>query len=200
MADTITPLAAADSSTPAVVPATPAAPATPAPAAVEAPKPAEAAKTAPVELQPFKLPEGREADPVLMGEFSSVAKELGLTQDAGQKLIDLYEKAVGAQQAAWDAQAAKWPEQVKADPDLGGANFDKTKAEVSRVMAKFGTVELRQYLTDTKLGDHPELVRFVAKIGRAMGEDQVGNTSGQGAPEKTLEQIMYGKVDVETPK
>jgi hypothetical protein len=48
-------------------------------------------------------------------------------------------------------------------------------------MQQFGTPELKAALEQTGMGNHPELVRLFAKVGKAMGEDSLvagGKSSG----------------------
>lgn len=158
-------------------------------------KPSEAAA---VELQPFTLPDGQVADPVLMGEFTTLAKELKLDQATGQRLVDLYTKAQAAQYEQLEATVKKWAEDTQKDKEIGGQNFDATKAAAARVMAKYATPELREFLSQTRVGDHPELIRFVARIGKEMREDTSGPAAAPAA-EKTPAEMFYGKVDTPAP-
>jgi hypothetical protein len=74
-----------------------------------------------------ELPQGLAADPQTMGEFSTTAKELGLSQAAGERLLQMHHRA---NKAAEEAYAAKLdagaeqlarsfrPEHVQATTDL----------------------------------------------------------------------------------
>lgn len=149
-------------------------------------KPAEAG--APAEYADFQLPEGIEIDADVMTEFKGLAKELGITQEAAQKLIDLQssmeeKRAETLQQMVAD-QSQQWANQVKNDPEIGGENYDQSVALAVKTIETFGSPELRTLLNDSGLGNHPELVKFCHRIGKAISEDKLvmggtQNSSGE---------------------
>lgn len=57
-------------------------------------------------------------------------------------------------------------------------------------MDKFGSPELKQYLNETGLGNHPELVRIFANIGKAMSED--GLVTGNSGGVKSAADVLFG--------
>lgn len=157
-------------------------------------KPADAG--APTEYADFTLPEGIEIDADVMTEFKGLAKELGITQEAAQKLIDLQasmeeKRAETLQQMVAD-QSQQWANQVKNDPEIGGENYDQSVALAVKTIETFGSPELRTLLNDSGLGNHPELVKFCHRIGKAISEDTLVMGGDQGTPKKTPEEIMYG--------
>jgi len=149
-------------------------------------KPADAG--APTEYADFTLPEGTEIDADVMTEFKGLAKELGITQEAAQKLIDLQasmeqKRAETLQQMVAD-QSQQWANQVKNDPEIGGENYDQSVALAVKTIETFGSPELRTLLNDSGLGNHPELVKFCHRIGKAISEDKLvmggtQNSSGE---------------------
>lgn len=147
-------------------------------------KDGEAAKAAVVpEAYEFKLPEGVTLDAERAEEFSTVAKGLGLTQEQAQKLVDLDVKRSADQVAAHAETVKGWTNELKADKDYGGDKLPATLASCKQVMDTFATPALREYLDATGLGNHPELVRFAAKIGKGLSEDTFvkGGTTTTGA-------------------
>jgi hypothetical protein len=134
----------------------------------------------------FKLPDGVQADQLLMGEFKPLAKELGLDGVKGQKLVDLAVKMQGgwakqqAEQIA--AQDKAWTESLKSDKEYGGAEFEKSLLVARQALTKFGTPELTQALESSGLGNHPEVMRFVYRVGKALAEDTMAGTHGGQAP------------------
>lgn len=153
----------------------PAQPSEPAKKEGETPPPAEA------ELA-LKLPEGFVMDEALMAQFKPLAKGLGLDSPKAQQLVDLF---VGAQAAqakqaadAFDAQQKQWAETVKADPELGGAKLKDSVAMAQKAIQEFGGPTLRKALDELAIGDHPELVRTFARIGKALAEDSISGSSG----------------------
>ncbi|MFA2493517.1 peptidase [Escherichia coli] len=162
----------------------------------ESEKPKEEKKTegAP-EAYEFKAAEGVELDTEALKDFEPVARELNLTNEQAQKLVDAYPKILaGVQQRqveAWQKQTQDWAADVKADKEIGGDKLTGSLSKAQQALATFGTPELKQYLEETGLGNHPELVKAFVKIGKAMSEDNMvsaGNTGQRSAAE-----VLYGK-------
>lgn len=148
-------------------------------------------KPAAPEKYEFSAPEGQELDANALAVFEPIAKELGLSQEQAQKLVDIYPQIQQQQAEAWSKQVADWGEQVKADKEIGGDKFNASVGAAQRALDQFGNTELREYLNASGLGNHPALVRFCAKVGNAMAEDSfvVPNQGGQ----RSAADILYGK-------
>ena len=57
-------------------------------------------------------------------------------------------------------------------PRLDGSRLKATIEAAGKAIDRFGTPGLREVLNFTGAGNHPEVVRFFARIGRAISEDQ----------------------------
>lgn len=147
-------------------------------------------KPAAPEKYEFSAPEGQELDANALAVFEPIAKELGLSQDQAQKLVDIYPQIQQQQAEAWSKQVADWGEQVKADKEIGGDKFNASVGAAQRALDQFGNTELREYLNASGLGNHPALVRFCAKVGKAMAEDSFV-VPGQGG-QRSAADILYG--------
>lgn len=147
-------------------------------------------KPAVPEKYEFAAPEGQELDANALAVFEPIAKELGLTQEQAQKLVDIYPQIQQQQAEVWSKQVADWGEQVKADKEIGGDKFNASVGAAQRALDQFGNPELREYLQVSGLGNHPALVRFCAKVGKSMAEDSfvVPNQGGQ----RSAADILYG--------
>jgi len=123
----------------------------------------------------FSLPEGFEYDEKLAGEFGGVAKELGLSQDQAQKLVDHYIKLTQEGIAAHTEQlnqiSEDWKKASETDKEFGGANLDANIAVAKKALDTFGNPELSKYLNESKLGNNPELIRFCWKVGKLLADD-----------------------------
>ena len=152
----------------------PAAPAgtQPAPATPDAPKPAGdpvAPQGAPDKYE-FKTTDGVAIDEAKVAEFSLVAKELGLPQDAAQKLMDsvtpaLVERGAQSMRDAVTAYRTDLVNQVKADKEIGGDKLPEVLSRANEAVKAYGGDELRKVLNETGLGDHPAVIRAFYKIG-----------------------------------
>lgn len=171
-------------------------------AVVETP-PAETDKAAepqpsdqPADYADFSAPEGMELNQEVLGEFVPMAKELGLNQEQAQRLIDMGSKLVSqVNQSAADMfvkTVEGWREQVKADKDLGGKELDANLGIARLSIDRFGSQELQRMVDDGEpfTFDHPEIVRFAYKIGKAIGQDN-SFVSGNRAAEKDPAKVMF---------
>lgn len=186
----------------------PAAPApAPAPAPVAAPAPAAPAAEAPAivpgaalldakpeaaapvefKLEEVTLPEGVTIPESMAPQLTAVAKEHGLTASQMSALLPLHSEIVReAQEAATRSYVEtneRWVNEVKADPKIGGANLEPTLQSIGKVLDQYGSPELRQALAYTGAGNHPEVIRFMAKIASQLNEGTPTRTgSPTGAP------------------
>ena len=144
----------------------------------------------------IKMPEGVEIDEAMLGEFSPVFKELGLTTKQAQALTDKFIEAQAkqgeVQSQNWSQTIAGWVDQAKADPEIGGAQWDSTVKSASGVVQRFGNDALKEYLNASGAGNHPELIRFMAKVGAMIGEDNpaISENPGKAAAQDTAS-ILY---------
>lgn len=133
----------------------------------------------------FQAGEGVELDTEALKDFEPVARDLNLTNEQAQKLVDAYPKILaGVQQRqaeAWQAQTEQWAADVKADKEIGGDKLTANLSAAQRALEQFGDPELKEYLDTTGLGNHPAFVKAFIKVGKAMSEDKVvtgGHESG----------------------
>lgn len=156
-------------------------------------KETEAAQGAPEKYE-FATPEGVELDQVVLSEFEGVAKELNLPQDKAQKVIDKIAPKIAqrqAEQMAENFEKAKtaWAEQSKTDKEFGGSNFDESLGTAKKALEAFGSPELRKLLSDSGMGNHPEVIRAFYKVGKAISEDKL--VTGSKAPAKSDSRTLY---------
>ncbi len=143
----------------------------------------------------FKPVEGIDLSGDVIGRFAEVAKELNLSQEAAQKMLDQVAPAIAHQQhAVLHALNEKWVSEVKADTEIGGDTLDTNLAIARRARDAFGTDGLRTLLNETRLGNHPELVRFFVKVGKAISEDSfVPGGTRPPSGSKDAATVLYGK-------
>lgn len=142
----------------------------------------------------FTAGEGVELDADALKDFEPVARDLNLTNEQAQKLVDAYPKILaGVQQRqaeAWQKQTEGWAETVKADKEIGGDKLTANLSAAQRALDQFGTPELKEYLNATGLGNHPDLVKTFVKIGKAMSED--GMVTGKESGQRSAAEVLYG--------
>jgi hypothetical protein len=128
----------------------------------------------------FTPPEGKQFDAEIIGNFSEVAKELNLTQDAAQKLVETMGPKIAERQLAQvEAIRNEWAQASQVDKEFGGDKLNENMSVAKKALDAFGTPELRTLLVQSGLGNNPEVIRFMFRAGKAISEDTfVGSSAG----------------------
>ena len=154
----------------------------------------------PDEYEEFDLPEGVSVDKEMLDGFMADAKEIGLTQEAAQKLVNRYVggmQALGAQQDALrQKQANDWREAIEADDELGGTDMEQKLAVANQAITQFGNNEMLQALVESNRGNHPEIVRFVYRVGKQLTQSEAKTASP--ASSESIVDRWYGDTSKET--
>ena len=143
----------------------------------------------------YVLPEGMELDASMVSEANPLFKELGLNQDQAQKLVSFYaEQAQAGSQKQVDTfnqLTSDWLSQAKTDSEFGGDNFDENVKIAQSAIGKYGTPELKQLLDDYGVGNHPEIIRFMVKVGSTLKEDVPGSAGKASSKATDRVSILY---------
>lgn len=183
---------------------TPTPPPTPAPTPTPEPTPAPTPDPAPKapDTYTLKLPDGSLLDAAHLERTAAFAKERGLSNEDAQKVLERDHATVVAfiegQKQAMVKKSEEWVQFSKADKEIGGEAFAKNAELAKRVLEKYGTESLRKTLDETGYGNHPELLRVFARVGKAMAEDTLVQPGASGAGTKSPESIMYPKMGEKT--
>jgi hypothetical protein len=157
---------------------------------------AEAAKAAgaPEKYEDFTPPEGSQLDAAVMQQFGDVARELNLPQDKAQLLINKVAPVIAQRQAEQvETMRTEWAAQATSDKEFGGDKLNENLAVAQRAMTTFATPELTKLLNDTGLGNHPEVIRFMVRAGKAISEDGVVTGGVPAATgQQSAAQVLYG--------
>lgn len=154
----------------------------------------------------LKAPEGFQLDEVLLAEFEPLAKELKLSNEGAQKLVEtmmpkIVNQIVENHQRQWTETVESWVGEIKSDKEIGGDGLKSSTEAAEKALAKFGTPGLSALLghrTEQNpkglgLGNHPELVRVFARIGKAMADDTFHNSnSGASGEGKAAADVLFG--------
>jgi hypothetical protein len=162
----------------------------------------EAAEAAPkdVEGKPlpekyeFKLPDGYVADEALSAEAQAFFKEHKMSPAQAQAAIDMHGKILSMQSKQWLDTVKSWGEAAKADPVLTKGGFDQTMGVVGSTVGEYGDAEFRALMNSTGVGNHPAMLRFIAKLGAAVGEGKApAGGGGGGAQVEDAASVLYGR-------
>ena len=149
----------------------------------EGEKPLEAAKTELPKYDEFKLPENTnlqlakeplEAFTKILGEIETGKLDHKTIQEKGQALIDLaakntvesIERYTDSLVESHKANITNRVKALKADPDLGGDNFENTMSTLQASVAEYGgsvqqIAEFRKEITESGLGASPAVCRLI---------------------------------------
>ena len=146
----------------------------------------------------FAVPEGMKYSEDAAQKFSTVAKDLGLSQAKAQQLVNLYGEMVAggtkARLAEWQAIHAEWDGQIKADAEFGGAKLPETVIHVDRAIDSFGEPGLREALKHMQVDKHPMLIRTFARIGMKLQEaPMLSAPSSASRNSSRMADVMFGK-------
>lgn len=144
----------------------------------------------------LKLPEGSNLDASYLEQTKALAKELGLSQEAAQKLV---ERDSGLLSSVSERNAVQvrekteqWAKDAQADKEIGGGNFQSSVTDARTALDRFGSPEFKNMLNQSGVGNHPELIRLLARVGKAMREDKMVTTSSQPArAQKSFAEAFY---------
>lgn len=154
------------------------------PAETQAAPPQAKPEAAPEKYE-FKLPEGVSLDDEVSKQFEAVVRENKLPAEKAQALLDLATKQILGQQAEavqrWTEQRQSWVQELQRDQEFGGGRFNETITRAQRSLAKFGSPALKDFLDKSGYGDNSELIKLLAKVDRALGEDKLvdGGNAGE---------------------
>ncbi len=124
-------------------------------------------------------------DPAILDDFKALAGDLELSPEAAQRLMDFYLDAHRRRHDGWRAQTV-------ADRELGGQALARNVAAAGRAIDRFGGPELRRTLEVTGTGNHPEMVRFFVRVGKALAEDGLVRPT-HGRQPKSYGETFYPK-------
>jgi len=138
----------------------------------------------------IKLPPGFELHPSTLPALTPTFKELGLSNDAANKLTSTFINFVNKQ--AVENSQADLAVMMK-DPELGGLNYGRTSAHVNAALAAFTEPTFRKLLATKGLDNNLEFVRVFERIGRAMTGDTPVRGTPTGAEAMSQADRVYGR-------
>jgi len=146
----------------------------------------------PVEYTDFTLPEGMTLDTEISGKFKEWAKAKNLTQEEAQGLVDFQTALANKQMDAWGQKLLEWKAAAESDSEFGGAAFPANVAVAKQALDKFGSPELKDILNTSGMGDNPHVIRFMYRVGKAIGTDNImGSGNGLNGGPKDPAKTMY---------
>ena len=138
------------------------------------------------------LPEGMTLDEATFAAAEPVLRELGLNNEQATKLASVIAEVRASEAEAFVQQVQEWGKATQADPEIGGRALEATLTEGRKALAKHGSPELRALLDSTGLGNHPEVVRFFARVGKTIPTEDSVVTGERSGGTKSMAERLYG--------
>lgn len=150
----------------------------------------------------FEPPEGVEVDQAALDQFNELARDLGLSQDAYQKIIEHdLQRSQDAETAAvdeWNSRVESWKQSAKADKEIGGEDFAESVKMAQTSLKQFADDDFRALLKSPSednpnglaLSNHPAMLRFLTRIGKVLADPSLIE-GGETAPSMEAHDRMY---------
>lgn len=150
-------------------------------------------------------PEGFETDEEMLKSFKQVSHSLGLTPQQVEGIDKWHANYVShVSESIIEQRAEEAQKTMVSLRQEFGALTDKKLQVAKGALAKFGGESVQNFLNETGLGNNADMIKMFAKIGEAIGEDQIisgmVSTQTQLTPEAAKEEIMKLNRDPEFQK
>jgi len=130
-----------------------------------------------------------------ISDIIQFAKDNELSQEQAQAFLEREDSILKGmadyQQSELEKQSTEWLNSAKTDEEIGGKNFDGNVEAAYQALEEFGNDEFRQLLDQTQLGNHPEVIRAFAKIGKMIQDDNFVKPGQEPVKEPSLVDIFY---------
>lgn len=135
----------------------------------------------------FHLPEGLTMTPEIEGQFTEIAKGIGLTQEQADKLVQLHSNIMMDTMRQAEQQKNKW---VEACHKEGLSSPEKLTAAKLAVDTFDDTGRLMPMLIESGIAYAPEFQRFLQTIGGYLKEDTAPD-SKPAAQAKSAADLLF---------
>ena len=153
---------------------------------------------APENYDEFSVPDGFSIAQDDLDIFLPLAKDLNATQAQAQDFIDMcssvVQKSMDKIYAPYYEAETKRAEVFANDPEIGGDKKDAAVALALRAVKAYGSEAGKKEFDETGLGNNPELIRILMKVGKTVSVDsEVFGDGGDGGSELSDGQLFYPK-------
>lgn len=143
--------------------------------------------------EPYELtaPEGYPMDAGALKAFTEHCRAAGFSKEQAEAQLAWMQGNYQRWQEQQAAQRKSWREELRADKEFGGDKYGISVTEAQQGLAEFDKDDkIKTMLRETGYGDHPDVIRIFARVGRALAEDRIHGQGG-GQSMKPLEDRMY---------
>lgn len=133
-------------------------------------------------------------DTALIDEFKRFAFEQKMSLENARLMAKFYEKYVLGQSKKQNQEQAEllrsMQKACEEDSEFGGMNFYDNMRYAKAAMLRFDDGSLAKILNETGFGSHPEVVRFMYRIGKALAEKDMPKAK-ESIEEKSAAELFY---------
>ena len=148
----------------------------------------------PEAFKDFEIPEEITINEEALSSFKDLAKDMELSQEQAQQLVDLQTKMAIQEAKQRDEEfndsLAEMLEAAKTDKDIGGDKFETKVASAMLAIETFGDQNVIDALDYSGLGNHPGILKMLSAVGELVQEDRIHGSAGAKTNEITTEQQL----------
>ena len=146
------------------------------------------------------IPEGFEVPDEVMEGFRETAHRTGITDQQAAALYRWYaESDAGAKQMVATQSIQQREVAVAALRQEWGVAYEQNITQAQRAIQQFGSDEVFSAINNAGLGDNPDVLKFLASVGKAVADDEIMGTGGATqhalAPSEAQNEIAALKKD-----
>ena len=131
---------------------------------------------APEAYADFSIPEGHTLDTATIESATPIFRELGLSQDQAQKLVDFYSAKIGEinsqNEGFMEQMRTEWRNQLSADKEIGG-KLDAVKVDIGRALDRIPAevrTAYKEAMDLTGAGDNPAIIKAMYSLAQLVNE------------------------------
>lgn len=122
----------------------------------------------------FKFNPETQVDEALVADFRRFAFEQKMSLENAQLMVKFYENHVRELAEKQSREQARLLQSMQKaceeDTEYGGMSFSDNMRYAKAAVLRFDDGSLAEILNETGFGSHPEVVRFMYRVGRALAE------------------------------
>ena len=136
-------------------------------------------------------------DEETLGQAKGIFQEAKLPQETAQKFVDLYagklKEATETPYKLWHDTQAKWVKEINEDKEIGGDKLSEATSNAAKALdhPALKVPGLREALIFTGAGNHPAVLKFFARVGKAVSAETFVGTGGAAGPARSTAELLY---------
>ena len=129
----------------------------------------------------FSIAEGAEVDKESLAELKKFFVDKKMTKDTAQATLDHLlasrAKSQEAQKEINEKAVAEEIKKIKADPAIGGSNYETVQSAAEAITLKYGGEDFRKSVVEGGLKNDFQFLRFIRNLNSVLTEDKTITTS-----------------------